>query len=177
LIGAPDDSPWPHIVYDDQHGALGALCAAIVREWDSNGTRRAEMLTLLIQQLSIMLQRSQEYHPRSAAEQLVQRAIRLFEERYAAPLRISEVAHELGVSVSHLRAQFTQVHGQSPSAYLQAVRERHALALLRTSTLSLEEIAQLCGFCSASHLSSHIKTSTGARPGVLRQQAQERTLS
>ena len=52
--------------------------------------------------------------------------------------------------------------------YLQALRVRSALGMLRNGDAGLETIADACGYDSASHLSRHIKRATGVSPGALR---------
>jgi transcriptional regulator GlxA family with amidase domain len=56
-------------------------------------------------------------------------------------------------------------------SHLQAVRARRAISLLHNSTLTLEAIASMCGYDSASHLSRMVKRSTGKSPGTLRRQS------
>ena len=55
-----------------------------------------------------------------------------------------------------------------PRAHLAALRLRFALGQLRTSTLTLESVARLAGYSSASHLSRHVRSATGVSPGELR---------
>jgi AraC-like DNA-binding protein len=104
----------------------------------------------------------------TSAEQLVTQAERIFEERFAARIRIATVAAELGISPSALRASFARLRGTSPRTALQNVRLRHALSHIRNSTLPLQVIADLTGYDSVSHLSRHIKAATGSAPGALR---------
>jgi AraC-like DNA-binding protein len=150
------------VCYDDADRTLGRVFDALVRENDE------ELRTLLLSELDLRLRRSAGAPPTSPAEQLVIEAERIFEERFASGLRIATVAAELGISPSGLRAAFTRLRNTSPQAALQAVRLRHALAHIRNSTLPLQAIADLTGYHSVSHLTRHIKASTGSAPGALR---------
>ena len=84
-------------------------------------------------------------------------------------LKIYEIAEKIGVSVSGLRAAFQTVRGRSPLTILREIRCQRTVALLHNSTHTLEALAELCGYDSASHLSWEIKRFTGKAPGKLRQ--------
>ena len=163
--------PWLQMYRDDQEHSLSALFTGLQREWRGHAPNRTEMLTLLLRQLDLMLRRKSSEPEPTAAEQLVQHAERLFEERLSLSPSVREVAAEIGVSTSTLRAYFVRLRGNSPKAYLQRLRQRRALELIGNSNLSLEEVAELCGYYSVSHLSRYIKRDTGRTPGSFRYSA------
>lgn len=167
-VEAPAEHPWPRVCVDDAERSLGAVCATIVREWRSRSRDREEMLTLSLRQFDILLRRMQEREYVSAAEQRVREAEQLMNTRFAMPLSVGRIAREVGVSPSSLRLHFARLRGQTPHEYLQAVRIQYALELLRDSDNTLETIAALCGFHSASHLSRYVKRVTGKSPGAYR---------
>lgn len=167
-VDAPAEQPWARVCRDDSGGTLAYLFAALTREWQSVSDERARMLALLLEQLDIFLRRTRLPAPQSEPERLVQQMEQLIQERSAGPLCLRDLSREVGASPSLLRRHFVCLRGQPPRAYLQAVRVRHALALIRSSTLTLETVADLCGYDSASHLSRCIKCATGQSPGKLR---------
>jgi AraC-like DNA-binding protein len=167
-VDAPADMPWPRRCFDDTERTFGTLFGAIVREWRSDACDRDDLLCLLMNQLDILLRRQRVQQPLSEAELSVRAAERLIEERCVASLTIGSVAAEIGVAPSTLRAQFVRLRGRTPRSYLHALRMERALAMLRNSNLSIEEVAGLCGYDSASHLSRHVKRATGRSPGTLR---------
>jgi AraC-like DNA-binding protein len=175
-IDAPADHPWPRICYDDEHATLGGVCGALVREHVGQAPDRDEMIALLLDQLDLLLQRARVQPHLPEPERLVREAERLMQERSRGPLRIMDVAREVGVSPSFLRAQFLHLRGRTPRAYLQAVRIQHALSLIRNSNVPLEAVAAACGFDSASHLSRHVKRASGKSPGSLRERRDPRRL-
>jgi transcriptional regulator GlxA family with amidase domain len=71
-----------------------------------------------------------------------------------------------------LRAYFARLRGCSPLAYVQKVRLQHAWMFLTTSDITLDRIAELSGYDSASHLSRHVKRACGKSPGSLRHDKQ-----
>ena len=168
-VEAPQQEPWQRVCYDDEHATMGHVCAALVREWRGREQDREKMLALLLEELDILMRRAPEQVQLSEGERLVREAERLLEERSSGPVRIKDIAAEVCVSPSFLRAQFIRFRGRSPMDHLQGVRVQHALGLIRCSNAPLEAIAGACGYDSASHLSRHVKRATGKSPGSLRQ--------
>ncbi|MEV0282993.1 MULTISPECIES: AraC family transcriptional regulator [unclassified Kribbella] len=167
-VDAAAGRPWPRVCFDDGERSLGRVFDAIVRESAQPGDESDRMCSLLLDELDLLLRRAAAAEPVTAAEQLVAQAERIFEERFASGIRVAEVAAELGISPSGLRAAFARLRGTSPRAALQHVRLRHALGHIRNSTLTLQAIAELTGYDSVSHLSRQVKAATGSAPGALR---------
>lgn len=126
------------------------------------------MLELLGEQLGCLLNRVSLGTILSRAAQTVAKAERLIEERCVSPMTIREVAQAVHTSASTLRGYFKTVRGCSPREYLRQVRLGKAIGFLRTSTLKLEVVAELCGYDSASHLTRCVKKLTGQTPGEIR---------
>lgn len=162
---------WPRVCHDDRHQNIGRVCEEMVREFHGHDGGREQMLALLSAQLDLLLRRACEEQDRTPEQKIVAQAQRIFEERYRESLTMADLAAEIAVSRSTLYAHFTRLRGQTPPEYLQSVRLRHALGLLHHSRMTLETIAEHCGYHSASHLSRHIKAATGTSPGVLRKSA------
>lgn len=171
-IEAPHQLAWPHMCLDDDDSSYEHLCKALIREWTGQHPDRDEMIGLLLRRLDIALRRSYESPRLSQGERIVREAERLFHERMARSLTIKGIAAELDVSLTALRGHFAHLRGEAPLARLHAMRIEHALTLLRTSDHTLEAIAELSGFHSASHLSRYVKRATGKSPGQLRGNSQ-----
>jgi AraC-like DNA-binding protein len=167
-VDAVSAHPWPRMCRDNSEGTIGRICANIVREWNMEGDERETLLALLVQQLDIEIRRTQKQQQLSLPEQLVLEAELIIQQRFTGDIRISEVAHDVGTSVSALRGYFVKYRGCSPKEYLQTVRVRSALDMLRNSTITLEHVASLCGYDSASHLTRYVKRMTGTSPGEFR---------
>lgn len=155
-------------VLSDEGGTLGAVADLIVREWSGRLLERERMLELLLEQLELALHRLGTGDTPSDAERLVRRAEGLLTANLTANVSVHALADELGVAPSTLRGHFARLRGRSPKAHLLDLRLRRAVELIRTSSLSLDEIAHLTGYYSASHLSRHVKGATGKTPGACR---------
>ena len=77
---------------------------------------------------------------------------------------ISALADGLGISGSYLRREFSRSFGKSPVSYLRDLRIGQAKALLESEYLSIEEIAEQCGFSSASYFIQVFHKATGFSP-------------
>ena len=172
FIGMEGIAPrrWPAFLIDDLHQSLGRVCGQIVVE----KARRdgSAMLGLLTAQLALLLDRAAAEKITSPAERAVLRAERWLDENSSVLLR--DVAAGVGVSPSALRHYFATVRRYSPRDYLRRVRIEKAAALLRSSNLKLEMVAELCGFDSASHLTRQIKREFDQTPGQLRERTMAR---
>lgn len=83
-------------------------------------------------------------------------------------LRVSELAALAGLQRGHFSLLFGRLTGLSPSQYVTAARVARARELLAHSDLTLEAIAERCGFSSASHLARRFKEYEGMAPGSYR---------
>ena len=95
-------------------------------------------------------------------------AIRMTEDRMAAPLKIRRLAELTGVSERQLERLFEASFGKSPSEFYMDLRLKAARAKLLGSTDSLEQIAEALGFSSQAHFSRAIKAWCGASPLSIR---------
>ena len=158
----------PRTFMDDNSRSVEKIISSLEREWSGRAARREQMVALLLGTLEILCGRFEDEPEPTETERLVQRAERLLEERFAESPNITQVALELGVSPSSLRSHFAKLRDYSPKEFLQRVRLNRVLEMIRSSSLSLEEIAVLTGYDSASHLSRHVKLATGLTPGQFR---------
>jgi len=79
-------------------------------------------------------------------------------------ITLADLAARASVTPEHLCRLFAQSGYPSPMAWLWGVRIRHGLGMLRSTGLSVEEIARQCGFRSPFHFSRKVKEATGLSP-------------
>ncbi|HEY8455788.1 MAG TPA: AraC family transcriptional regulator [Actinopolymorphaceae bacterium] len=167
-VDAPAAWQWPRLCYDDGDRTIGRLFDALTHEIAHPGPDHKELVRLLLAELDLRVRRARDVNTVSEAESLVVAAERLVDERFGSRLKIADIARELGVSQSTLRAHYARIRGTTLRAYMHGVRLRHAIGYLRNSTLTLQAIAELTGYDSVSHLSRHVKKATGQSPGRIR---------
>jgi AraC family transcriptional regulator len=89
-------------------------------------------------------------------------------ERLAEPLTLTDIAGEVYLSVFHLVRVFKEKTGETPHRHLTRLRVEEAQRLLRSTDLSIADIAPRCGFGSPGALSTAFLRHTGMRPSTFR---------
>lgn len=95
-------------------------------------------------------------------------ALRLVHGRYAEPWTLERLARETSMSRSSFAERFTEFVGIPPMTYLARWRIQVAANLLRTTSLSLAQVATQVGYQSESALSRAFKRQVGQTPGAWR---------
>ena len=90
------------------------------------------------------------------------------ESGLAGQIRVGELAGLLGLQENYFTNLFKSSFGIAPMAYLKMRRLRRAQMLLKSSSITLKEIAAECGFGSEYHLSAAFKEAIGMPPGAYR---------
>lgn len=98
----------------------------------------------------------------------IARAVAIMEERYASPLRITELASAARLSRSQFTRQFRRLFGATPREYLQRVRVSAACHLLEATDQKTTQIAMATGFYDHSHFSRTFRRIMGSSPLVFR---------
>ena len=80
------------------------------------------------------------------------------------PIPLEELARLLGISRRQLERLFKRNLDCSPSRYYLRLRLYRARQLLRQTSLSIIEVASLCGFVSTPHFSKCYRTHLGITP-------------
>jgi AraC-like DNA-binding protein len=83
-------------------------------------------------------------------------------------LSLSNLSQDLGMSAAHLSRAFKQSTGVSPHSYFNKRRIERASQLLRDTSMSVTEIALVCGYASGSHLSTSFRQEVTVPPLVYR---------
>jgi len=87
------------------------------------------------------------------------------------PLTLAQLAHVVSITPTHLIRLFRSEAGQTPLAYVWHQRVKMGLELLEQTGLTVEQIAQRCGFKTSYHFSRRIKEATGFTPMQVRRLA------
>lgn len=114
-----------------------------------------------------------EDSPRHLADAYYQKAMWYIRAHLERAITVEEMAAFVGLSRSQLFRAFRQVAGVSPSEALAQTRASQARTLLRTTTLSLSQIAASCGYATAAHFSAAFRRDCGRTPSEYRARPQE----
>ena len=104
----------------------------------------------------------------AVSDPLVAKALALVAGNLSRPWGVAQLARELGVPPLRLGRHFTAELGRTPGAEILRQRMVRARTLLRETNLTLDAIAEQCGFCNASYLSNLFRRETGVSPRVWR---------
>ncbi len=94
----------------------------------------------------------------------IARAVVRLRQDFDQPLRIEEVAQELGMSVSGLHHQFRAVTAMSPLQFQKRLRLQEARRLMLGEDLDAASAAYRVGYRDASHFNREYKSLFGAPP-------------
>ena len=81
---------------------------------------------------------------------------------------IDTIATAMGLSRKQMRVKVQSLTGESTSVYVQRVRMGKAQRLVRTTSASIGEVAQKCGFQDVAHFSRAFKQFFGVTPSQYR---------
>jgi len=95
---------------------------------------------------------------------LIAKAVERLRQDFDQPLRIEELASELGVSVSGLHHHFKAVTSMSPLQFQKQLRLQEARRLMLSEELDAASTAYRLGYNDASHFSREYKSLFGAPP-------------
>lgn len=87
---------------------------------------------------------------------------------YARPLDIPALARVAIVSEAHFIRSFKAAFGETPHRYLQRRRIERAMALLRTTGLSVGEVCVEVGFSGVATFTRTFREIVGETPGAYR---------
>jgi AraC-like DNA-binding protein/mannose-6-phosphate isomerase-like protein (cupin superfamily) len=94
--------------------------------------------------------------------------VRFCEENLDQPLTVPQMAGKMFLSPDHFARLFTAEMGIPPAAYLRRLRLERARVLLRTTTLSIAEIASRCGWRDSNQLTHAFRNAYHVTPSGYR---------
>jgi len=93
------------------------------------------------------------------------------DQHFREPLRAKKIAKLVKISVATLSRHFKKTTGVGLETYLQNLRMEEAKRLLKTGSLPVFQVAQSCGFKSASHFNRFFRRKTGCTPEEFRKKS------
>lgn len=155
--------PWFH--HYDKDSAFTDLFHTMLAEYRQRQPGYEAVVQALFIQLIAQLHRcllppASVDHCRSK----VQEAIRFIKRNYQNAITLKQVAEHSFLSESHLQKLFKQATGESFIAYVQNLRVHRCCELLKTTGMTVQQIAGLVGYQDMKYFHALFRQRTGMTP-------------
>lgn len=145
-----------------------ALKKNFIEMYQSFGTsaeQEISTISRLFETFAIMIKAAPKKQPESyAARSYIKTAVQYIQRNFSNNIEVSDIANYVGLSRSHLYRIFIKHLAYSPNEYLTQYRISQACTLLRTSELTIGEIASSVGFDDQLYFSRVFKKLKGVSP-------------
>ncbi len=123
-------------------------------------------------ELAILLERILIEASRAIKEKsngtLLSKSIRFINEHYADQIKIPDLARMEGMCMTLYNKLFKRQMGVAPTKYIMNLRIQHAIELLDTSDIPINEIGTICGYNNFNFFSRIFKACVGKSPSEYR---------
>ena len=155
---------------------LGGVLRTMAMEAERGGLGMTAVLTRLFEAVFVQAIRARQWAPQSPSADFlmalgdpkVSAVLELIHEKPEAPWTLTHLAKEIGLSRSVLADRFAKTVGDPPMTYLRRWRLLSARNMLRSSGLSIPDIAEACGYASVPSFSRRFTKAFGIGPGKYR---------
>ena len=93
-------------------------------------------------------------------------ALNIIQERYTENISLNEIAEEIHISSGYLSTLFKQETSMGFTEYINRLRIKKALILLKETTLTIYDIASRCGYNNYEYFFKVFKKYTGKTPSA-----------
>lgn len=145
--------------YEGQELGYRALCRA----------RVTELLVYLSRHYAVESMAAKDTVQRRRDLERLQPALDYIEKHYADRISVAQLAHLLCLSPDRLGHLFRDGVGQAPLQYINEIRLRKAMNLLKTEEYTVTEVAQAVGFFDYNHFGRLFRRRYGCTPNQVRQ--------
>jgi AraC family transcriptional regulator len=177
IVSSPDGSACP-----SRDEALVRLLAVATATFDSDRDRAKACVQQAVELLRVSAE-SEGYlwnEPSSRgglASWQAKRVVAYIESNIGLSLRVADLAGIVQLSISYFSRAFRRNFGQSPRAYVEVQRMRHAQVIMLNSREPLSQVALACGMCDQAHFTRVFRKVVGISPSVWRRQFQSEPMS
>ena len=103
---------------------------------------------------------------------IVRDVLNFVDFHYMEPLNLESLANKYAVNKNYLSTRFHKEVGMTVTDYINLTRVRRSLKLLSSTSLSMPEIAERCGFSDANYYTRTFKKIHGTTPNEYRKSLQ-----
>lgn len=122
---------------------------------------------VLLQLVELFLEESQAV---ASPVDAMQEAAQYICDHCEGAISVRELARQSGYSKDHFTRRFKEAIGRTPRQYINDVKLDQAKKLLRTTDMSVSQIASALGFCDAGYFTNFFCEKAGVTPSYYRKQ-------
>lgn len=172
------DSAFTHVLLMPSNGNQGDILN-IIKQLDALYQERPlgfemQAMGLLFDLWQNLFQAARQAVPETAADSshipILKRMLEFIRTHYAERITLDQIAAAGGVCRSSCCQMFKKHLGRTPNDYLNSFRLEKGVELLKGSSMSVTEIADLCGFSSSSYFTEMFSKRKGCSPTAFRKQ-------
>lgn len=157
-------------------GASNALIYAkikdpIMRLCYEENMKEAALSTLVYETLCLLYESNESSLRKENRSEFIENALNYIQAHIQEPLSVKEVADFVGVSFYYFSRTFKKEIGISPSSYISQRKLSTAKRMLRTTSLSINEIAEHLSYASSASFINAFKAFNGVSPYQFRKRA------
>ncbi|NLC67921.1 MAG: AraC family transcriptional regulator [Clostridiaceae bacterium] len=127
------------------------------------------LLVLLLRNHTNKIITAREYNLKTKTLERLSTVIKYIEQNYCEPISISQLAEMINLSTYHFCHVFKKAIGKTPIQYVNLLRINKAESLLKSTDLSITEIAFETGFSGANYFSRLYKKYKNVSPSSVRE--------
>ncbi len=135
-----------------------------------NTAQAAAMVQRMIRHYCLLVQT----YSRERYSNVVRDCLNFVDFHYMEPLSLDGLARKYAVNKNYLSSRFSKEVGLTLTDYINLTRVDRSLKLLSTSAMSMQEIAENCGFSDANYYTRIFKKIHGSTPNEYRKSLQKR---
>lgn len=160
---------WPRwFLWEDSREALD-FARRMLRAFHQDGQDREVIGDLIWSQYRYEMERYLRHAQGRGIPPRLAAVLSQIERRYAEPIGIEELATEIGLSASHLHAEFREHLGTTPHQQLIHQRMRVAQHQLATTGDPIKAVAVAVGYANTENFCRAFKKHTGITAAAYRQ--------
>ncbi|MFJ2445514.1 MULTISPECIES: helix-turn-helix domain-containing protein [unclassified Pseudomonas] len=152
---------------------LNSLFGALQAEYNGHQPAREMLMHALVSVILVwvsrqVIQRHSTHQRPQRAREYLNGFIQLVEENYRQHVKVEDLAHRLGISVSHLNGTCRELAGQPA---LQIMHERQLLEakrMLTYTSMTIYEMSDLLGFSDPTNFTRLFRRRVGISPKAFR---------
>ena len=140
----------------------------LVKEMNQKQTFQSLIIRNIVNELVVSMIRNCSKNNMQSTPLPLQRAVAYLNEHFLEKITLEELATQLSFTSNYIGKLFKQELGCSFNEYLNTLRLKYACSLLRSSNMSLKEIANISGYSSIEYFMYAFKKKMMMTPGEYR---------